>query len=279
MFQRGVIAALGLAMLGAAPLWADVELRFAELDALSDVQRVDRPNPSEDADADPQALPEPGFFEEWELSLSAGVTGTEGNTRSQAFNFQFRADKETPRHRWLWDNKYFFNRSEGERTQNEAHSRLTKDWLIPSRQWFLFARAIYTFDEFRAWDHRGSLFGGAGYDFVRTDDLAITGRLGAGVTRTWVNVHETTPEGLIGLELLRWRITENQRLTASSTLYPNLEDLPRNRVVSNIEWTISMAQVDGLSLKFGAEHEYESRTVGDVDHHDLTYYGALQYDF
>lgn len=268
--RAALVVALAL-LIAPSKLLAD---SLAELDDTAGVDRF------EDRDADGEGT-DPGFFERdgWDMSLSVGFSGTKGNKRSQNVNTQLRFDREVERHRWLWDNKYFYGRSEGEVDQTEFISRLTKDFLIPDRRWFGFARSIYNYDRFQPFEHRLSGFGGLGYDFIRQDDLAIVGRLGAGVTRDWGIVNDTRPEGLIGLELLRWHITENQNLTASSTLYPNLEDLPRNRVVSAIEWTASVANFDNLQLKLGAEHEYESRTVAGADHHDLLYYGALQYDF
>lgn len=231
-------------------------------------------------EAEPEAPAQDRFLEGWDLSLSLGFAGTEGNSTSRSFNAQFKANKETEQLRWLFDNKYFFGSSDGTTTQNEFNSTLTRDWLEPGNPWFYFAKGIYDYNQFEPWDHRASAFGGAGYEFVKREDLAVNGRLGAGLTKEFGDeADDLRPEALIGLELLRWHITENQNLTAATTLYPDLSDLPENRVVSNIEWTVDIDHADGLKLKLGAEHEYESSTEGDADHNDLTYYGALTYDF
>ncbi len=233
-----------------------------------------------DEGAAPEQREDFDFFAGWDLQASLGFVGTEGNSQTQSFNAQFKATKENKRHRWLFDNKYFFGSSDGETTQNEFNSTLTKDWLKPDSPWFYFAKGIYDYDQFEAWDHRVSGFGGVGYNFVDREDLAVAGRLGVGLTKEFGDqADDLRPEALIGLDLIRWHITDNQNLTAGTTLYPDLSDFPESRIVSNIEWTVDIDQADGLKLKLGAEHEYESETVGDTKHNDLKYYGALAYDF
>ncbi|MFW6058984.1 MAG: DUF481 domain-containing protein [Phycisphaeraceae bacterium] len=220
------------------------------------------------------------LFADWDFSLSAGFAGSEGNSVSRSFNFQFKATQEDEHKRWLFDNKYFYGSSDGTTNQNEFNSTLTRDWLEPDEPVFYFAKGIYDYDQFEPWKHRASAFGGAGYEFIKRDDLALVGRLGAGVTKEFGDeADELRPEGLIGLELLRWHITETQNLTAATTLYPDLGDFPESRIVSNVEWTVDLDQADGLKLKLGLAHEYESETEGDAKHNDLKYYGALTFDF
>lgn len=221
----------------------------------------------------------PGFFEAWDLSLAVGFSGSSGNSDTNAFNAQFKALKEDETDRWLFDAGYFFGSDSGDRTRNEFTAELTKDWLMPDSPWFYFAKAGYQYDEFMSWESRISGFGGVGYTFIKEDDIEIVGRLGAGLTQELGGEENLTPEGLIGGSILRWHITENQNLTASTTLYPALDDWGEYRVTSAVEWTIKLDHADGLSLKLGLANEYETEVAPGDDHNDLKYYGALVLDF
>jgi hypothetical protein len=51
------------------------------------------------------------------------------------------------------------------------------------------------------------------------------------------------------------------------------------RSVSTAEWVIALGKADGLSFKLGLENEYESDVGRDTESNDLSYYGALVFDF
>ena len=283
-------------VLGDLPVPAD-KIESISIDAPGDGQ-AQQPEPSESVDADPAAgsdqpatppadqpeaepMPESEsepFLADWDWSISAGFSGTEGNSESKAFNFQVRGSQEDDRDRWLFNNQYFYGSSDGDTDENNFSSKLTKDWLNPDSDWFYFAHGAYDYDQFTAWDHRFSVFGGPGYDFIKRDDLALVGRAGLGLTKEIGGNDDLQPEGLLGLDLLRWHFAENQNLIASSYAYPNLGDLGEFRLENSVEWVIDLAEKSGLHLKFGIEHEYESDPGNGAENNDLKYYGALQYD-
>lgn len=220
-----------------------------------------------------------GLFAGWDSSFAAGFTGSSGNSDTLAINAQFKTKYEDKRDRWLWDTTYFLSEDDGEKSRNEFKSQLTKDWLIPESPWFYFAQATYEYDQFQDWKHRASGFGGVGYTFVNTDKLEFNGRLGAGLTKEFSGGRDLTPEALVGATLVRYKITPNQNLTGSLTVYPSLSQPGEYRSVAGIEYQVAIDHADGLSLKLGIENEYESETSGDAKHNDLKYYGALVYDF
>ncbi|HEX7010242.1 MAG TPA: DUF481 domain-containing protein [Phycisphaeraceae bacterium] len=220
----------------------------------------------------------PSFFDDWKASIALGLAGSQGNSETQSFNAHFNATKETPEDRWLADFSYFLSFNNGERNQNELKADLTKDWLMPESPWFFFAQGIYQYDEFEAWEHRFSGFGGMGYTFVKNDRLELIGRGGVGATYEMGLVDELVPEALFGASILRWQLTDNQTLAASTTYYPALDDISEFRLVSSLEWSIKIDQADGLSLKLGINNEYESNVV-EGKHNDFKYYGALVFNF
>jgi len=231
-------------------------------------------------EADTDSAPwESSFLPEWDKSLAAGISGSEGNSQTQSFNAQFQIKRSTEQVRTNFNNKYFYASSESETTQNEFSSILTQDWLKPGSPWFVFGQLGYEFDQFEAWRHRLTAYSGPGYTFIKEEDFEVAGRVGVGANYEFGNVNELTPEALLGGELVRWNITDRQTLTGQVTVFPSLEEFGEYRAVATAEWTVKIERAEGLSLKLGIEDEYESATMGDSKHNDFKYYGSLNYAF
>lgn len=219
------------------------------------------------------------FLAGWKTQIAVGFTGTSGNSRSQAVNASFKTTREDAEDRWLIEASYYLNHDGGARSENEFKSRITKDWLIVDSPWFYFAEGRYEYDEFEEWESRASAFGGMGYTFAKNERLEINGRLGLGATKEFGGQRELTPEALLGATLVRYKITDNQTLQGSATLFPALDDLGEYRLLTSLEYQVKINEADGMSLKLGIENEYESDVEDDESHNDLKYYGALVYEF
>ena len=115
-----------------------------------------------------------------------------------------------------------------------------------------------------------------GNQLVEMESVDLRGRLGVGFAKTWGTEKEITPEGVVGLSL-GWRIREGQVFEIDTTLFPDLGDLSTYRLMSNAAYRISIGQLEGLSLKFGAKSELNHPSPGKD--HALKYYGSLVYDF
>ena len=215
----------------------------------------------------------------WESRASLGLTGSEGDTRTQSLTARLRTRWRDDMRRIEAQAHYFFGRSDSRTSQNEAQAMINHDWLMPDSPWFVFARAQYDYNNFRVWQQRAAAYAGLGYAFVDTDDLELLGRAGAGATYEFKGGRKWTPEALFGASVARWNITDNQTLTGSLTYYPNLENLDRYRLDANIEYTVTINTAEGLSLSVGAENQYESHPLDDGRRNNLTYYATLNLDF
>jgi len=252
---------------------------------------ADAPAPAEAAvQAEPEAppaaptpAPPPTGFRkllaEWDNSISLGVSGSQGNTDDVSLRAQFQSRKETETDRWTVDLRYYFEQEEGDTSDNNFIGDLVKDWLFQDSPWLLFAKGRYEYDQFEQWKHRVSGFGGVGYTWFKQEDFEFNTRLGGGVTREFSGQEETRPEALIAAELVIWKPTEAQSVTASTTLFPDLGDFAEFRWVTTAEWRIAINQADGMSVRLGIENEYESEVASGSEHNDLKYYGALSLDF
>jgi len=267
------------------PQAANAAKQAASTDETKPRQRDDRKKrdsdkPAVTADDSSEERPwETTLLPDWKKSLSLGFSGSAGESTNYSLNAQVRLNKKNEQERIKWDNKYFFAANGGDTSQNEFSSQLNVDWLKPSSNWFYFMQAGYEFDDFEPWRHRVSLYGGPGYTFVDESELEVVGRVGGGANYEFGSVNETTPEGLVSTETIRWHITENQNVSGSVTYFPTFESLDEYRLTANAEWQVKIDRARGLSLKFGVENEYESIKQGDTEKNDVKYYGALGYEF
>lgn len=236
--------------------------------------------------APPETPPDAGrmrlidrWLAEWESHFEIGLAGTEGNSQTANVRLAFDTRHERDLTRWTLDTVYYYSSSTGDTTRNELAADLMREWLMPDSPWLLFAQGIYEFDQFQDWRHRVSGFGGAGYEFVKTDRLELLGRMGGGVAKELDGAQDLRPEGLLSAAVAKWKPTDAQTFSASVTLHPDLASLGEFRVISKLEWALKLNTADNLSLKLGLDNEYESRTDGDAKHNDLKYYGGLVIDF
>lgn len=222
-------------------------------------------------------LPQPARAP-WRSQIDLGLSGARGNTESIDLRASFLTVQETDTHRWRIDAAYYYGEDNRNTSKNQATAGVLRDWLFPNSPWLIFAQGRYDYDEFRDWTHRLSGHGGIGYEFIKSDEYTLIGRLGAGAAKEWKRSESIRPEGLLGMEF-GWNISDRQRLSAHTTLYPDLGDFFEFRVVSGIKWTMQLDVARGLALSAGIDNEYESQTNPGVKHNDLKFYTGLTFQF
>lgn len=214
----------------------------------------------------------------WDKHFELGFTGTDGNTQTSTLRVAFNAIRENDEERTKL--AVFHNRAEddGERTRNEAAAEAVHDWLMPGSPWFKFATGKLEYDEFTDWETRASAFVGVGKQVYDGPKNELIGRVGIGGSYEFDSINEFVPEALLGLEWVH-HINGKQKLTGYATVFPDLDEFGESRTLAGAAWTIAIDEGEGLSLKFGIDNEYESRTESDAKHNDVKYYGALVFDF
>lgn len=236
------------------------------------------------ADADAPAAPRPGLFGTdflagWNRTFEFGLTGSDGNTEEFTLRAFFGMDYEDDRDRWNVSALYYRSGTDGDTTRNEFTGAVVKDWLIPDAKHFFFATGKYEYDQFQAWEHRASAFGGIGYQFYKDDKWDLLGRAGAGGNYEFGDVNDFTPEALLGLEY-NWYIKKGQTFSAYTTFYPALDPFfGEFRNISGVAYKLEIDRNAGMSLKLGVENEYESDVEPGEEENDLKYFAALVWDF
>ncbi|MEM6550930.1 MAG: DUF481 domain-containing protein [Planctomycetota bacterium] len=242
----------------------------------SDAEAADAPAAEPEPQPDPTASfgPSRWFLPGFEKSFEAGINGSDGNSETLNLYANFNATKETETDRLSIISKYFRSSDDGDTSENEFTLEATKDWLITDEAYFFFARGKYEYDQFEAWEHRVSGYGGVGYTFYNDPKFELRGRAGAGPAYEFGDVDELTWEALLAIEGI-YRISETQEFTFSNTLLPSLSEGGEFRNLTSLAYSIALDTAKGMSLKFGIENEYDSDPAAGDERNDLKYFGAI----
>lgn len=233
--------------------------------------------------------PPPPVKARWDAQLELGVSAREGTTEESNFRGALRATRKAAGHEFKYDATHRLATSRGDRTENRFSTGFFSEWERPRPGWTAFAQGRFDMAEFQAWDQRLTAAGGLGYRLIEVkgiddagnpvDVFTLTGRAGIGLRQEFGSLNEgLSPEGLLGAEFA-YRVSRHQSITGDTTLYPDLNDTKEFRLVSQLNWMIDIDQMDGIALKLGLSHEYESRTAPGVAHYDLAAFATLVIDF
>ncbi len=249
--------------------------------------RKSEPNPAPPTPAPPPPPPEPG--PRWHSKIEFGFAATEGNSEDANLTLAFKSLIDRGYDKYTLDSRYSLRTSRGDRSENKLTAGLLAEWPLSDPRWSYFAQSRYDFDEFQSWDHRITGGGGVGYHLIDINGVDPAGnardvfdlriRAGLGLRREYGSTNERIqPEGIFGGNLV-WQLNSHQRLAAGTTFFPNLDETSEFRVVTNAEWVLDLETLDGLSLKLGLAHEFQSVTDPGIKENDLSVYGAFVLDF
>ena len=229
----------------------------------------------------PPTPPNPGLFGTdfllgWSRNVSAGASGSDGNSRGFSVNATMGLSRSTDTFRGNFSSAFFFSTQESQTVSNEFFANYQHDFLLGESGFYIFVQGRYQYDDFQAWKNRIASNTGMGYQILKRDKFSIEGELGFGFSRSWGSENQWRPEGVVGL-VFSWKPLDGHEFSADVTYYPDFSNLPEFRLLANANYIVGITQLDGLSLKFGAKNEYDSNQPGD--NNNLKYYANLVYDF
>lgn len=221
----------------------------------------------------------PSWLEGWKGSIEVGLAGSDGNTEQMSFRTGINANRKTERFDTKISLNYLYAKSGGDETANRLGINLRNDWLLKDSRWRIFAEGQYENDQFQDWDHRISGFAGVGYEFIKRERTMLVGRAGVGGSQKIGGDDEGfNPEALLGLDLAH-KISERQKLTASTDYYPRLDELGEFRWVNKASWEIMVDPETSMFLRLGAEHRHDSDPGEAFKQNDLNYFLTLGWSF
>jgi putative salt-induced outer membrane protein YdiY len=236
----------------------------------------DAPDPAVEEAAAPEEL---GFFGGWEGNVALGLNGSSGNTDNLNLRASFDAKRTTEQIETTVLALFEYAQEDSEDTENRFLIGARNDWLFPDSPWRFFVEGSYELDEFQDWDSRLSGFAGFGYEFINDDKTLLIGRVGAGGSQDYGGEDEDfRPEGLLGLEFSH-QISERQKITALTRLFPDLDDTGEYRWNTMAKWQITVDPDLNMNLNVGVENRYDSQPGGDDEKNDFSYFVTLGWSF
>lgn len=231
---------------------------------------------------EPDPVAEPArtsFFDGWAGSVEVGLNGASGNTDRFSFRSSLNARRETDEMVTSTSLLYIYAEEDSDKSESRFSSLLRNDWLLEDSPWRVFLEGTAEWDEFKAWDWRVTGAGGLGYEFIMDERTELIGRVGVGFSREFGGADDDiVPEGLLGLDFSH-KLSERQKVSASATYYPDLEDLEEFRLIATANWEVLIDPEANLSLKVGVEDRYDSTPGEGFEHNDLSYFAMLVWAF
>lgn len=214
----------------------------------------------------------------WQNSAELGLNGSSGNADSLAFQAGARFKRKTDS--TLFDLRITHNKTEANNVQTQNNALMYADWerFLGDSKWSTFVKNGLEYDEFKAFDVRYNINSGLGYSFVRTDDLTIATRFGAGASREYGGPNNAwSPEALFGGDY-EHQVTARHKLIAKIDYFPEWDNFSNFRLISDVAWEYLLDEEGNLSLKMGANDRYDS-TPNGRQANDINYNALLLYKF
>jgi hypothetical protein len=214
----------------------------------------------------------------WEGRVEAGVNGAAGNSDRLNMRFGAHATRKTPADALTLDFIYAKSAQNGEETENKALLSGRNEWLFQGDPRFMYLYSTAEYDAFQAWDVRVTAGLGAGYKWIKNDCTSLATRLGAGFSREIGGPENRfVPELNVGLDF-EHKLTERQKITFTTDLFPDLGDLGEFRANTKAAWECLIDPVHNLSLQIGVLDRYDSTPEG-ARRNDIDYFGLLVWSF
>lgn len=196
----------------------------------------------------------------WTQRLELGARFRDGNSEEDFIDVGSKLERKDSDRTMSFEFGGQYARANEQPTANRWFGNVTVD-LSREGNWILFVANRNEFDEFENLDYRGTAAGGFGYRFFNEKTRRFILRLGPGVTYQKFHdpkVIRTTPDLLAEVEF-QWPLFDRTQFEHKTTVTPNLEDFQVFRLQSNYGIVVRLDEDERWSLKFGLQHDYNSR--------------------
>lgn len=219
------------------------------------------------------------FLRGWRRTIDAGFNGKSGNSRTTNITLGLNFGYEDEFKRWQLNGRYFLNDTDDGDGDNNGRFDIRRDWLFPGSRWFVAANFRYQYDQFESWNQRTVAGVGPGYQLVRRRAHQLDTRLQPVHTYEAGDRDANKAETMWALDY-RWQSGERHSFHLSNQIFSQL--LPESNEYRNVtigEWRVALTQRPSLSLRLGAENEWETDIEPGDKRNDLKYYMTLGLDF
>ena len=228
--------------------------------------------------------PPPKEVPKWHGSVSAGIAATRGNTDTDRYSFSAEVKKRSENDRITITGDYVRSKDkdqttgEKEVTENWWRTKGKYDYFI-TEKWYAFVDGRYEKDSIADLDRRVIIGGGAGYQWIETDDLSFATEGGL-ASRYEKFEDQTDSQTELSAQLgynLSAKIRENIRFLHDLTYYPSLEQFSDYYLTSNAELRADL--IDNLFTSFKVIFNYDATPAAGSDQTDVKYIWGLGWNF
>jgi putative salt-induced outer membrane protein YdiY len=198
----------------------------------------------------------------WDNHAELGLDGASGNARTLAIQTGLEMNRKTDLYTVAIDFDYRQASTFDTITEDNGRLNIDYDRLLADSPWSAFGKFGMEWDEFKVFDLRLNLNGGAGYHWIRNEDTTLVTRFGAGASKEIGAPDDAwKPEAVFGLDASR-QINRYNKMKAKVDFFPAWEDFSDYRLVSDLAWEILLDDSDNLSLKLALTDRYDSTPQG-----------------
>lgn len=219
------------------------------------------------------------FLRGWKRTIDAGLNGKRGNSDSTNLTLGLNFGYDDEFKRWLFNARYFLNDTDDGDGDNNGRLDIRRDWLFPGSRWFLGSNFRYQYDQFESWNQRTVAGVGPGYQLIRRRAHELDTRLHPVFTHEFGERDTSKGEVMWALDY-RWSSGERYSFHLSNQIFNEFApDSGEYRNLTLGEWRVALTQRPSISLRIGAENEWETNIEPGDKRNDLKYYMTLGLDF
>ncbi len=219
-------------------------------------------------------LAKKAFIPEWNFTLEAGGSSTEGNTETLEARGRLDVTRKTDNDllNFYLAAKYYDQNDI--RSTNEYRGGIRYENAITDR-WYWYTRVELEFDEFENLDLRSTAAVGGGYYWLKKSDHELKTGVGIGYRHESYNNGVSDDQAVLDLMLnYRLDLAPWLQFTHATTYSPDFLELDDYRLDFDTALLMPFTD-DRFKLKFGVNHEYNSRPQPGLERLDTTYYANL----
>ncbi|MHC4172439.1 MAG: DUF481 domain-containing protein [Planctomycetota bacterium] len=228
----------------------------------------------------PPAKPKP----KWSGDVSAGLTSTHGNTRTEAVSASVNLKKRTEKDRTQLSADYARGR---QRDANTGQMETTEDWLRTKGKYdYFFTKKLYGYldgryekDAMAQLDRRVIAGGGGGYQWIESEDMNFSTEAGlASVYEKFDN--QTTSSSQVSVQAgynFDKQLMKKVKFIHDLTWYPSTENFSDYYLTSTGE--IRAHFTDTLFTNFKAIFDYDATPAIGAGNTDVKYIWGIGWSF
>ncbi len=215
---------------------------------------------------------------DWERTLSAGLTLTDGNSETMVTAVGFEAAKNTDKHeqRYGATANYGETKVDGEKEKTVGNAAAKAEYKYKFDGPYLYSNNSLFHDSVADIDYRLIVGGGGGYYVIESDNAKLGLELGLAYIRE--ELADDTSDDSVAIRIAA---RHDQNLSGNAKLWAAIEYLPSaddfDQFLLNSEAGVEAALNSSLSLRMVLLHRHDSNVQEDRDRNDLSLISSLVY--